>query len=164
MPALRKPQSTRDWVPLLIGAVWLYFSGQPLLMGLWSLSWDKSPGVITYSKPHQSFRIYRVDLRYKYTYQGREYAGDQYRFMFIVGLDRLRGWQVDAIQARYPVGETVQVAVNPWHHSQAVLEPGVNLESFLWPAAGLLIALAGLLPGREKRSKQKNRQALQRRI
>ena len=155
MPALRKPQSPRDWVTLLIGAVWLYFSGQPLLMGLWSLGWDKSPGVITYSQPYRRFRTYRVDLRYTYNYQGREYAGDQYRFMFIVGLDRLRGWQVDAIQARYPVGEAVQVAVNPWRPSQAVLEPGVDLESFLWPAAGLLIALAGLLPGREKRRNQK---------
>jgi uncharacterized protein DUF3592 len=151
MLSLHKPQSKRDWLCIVIGAAWLYFSGTQLVMGLWSLAWPTTDGVITYSEPYRAFRTYQVDLRYKYNYHGREYTGDVFRFTFAV--DRMRSRQVDSVQARYRVGEPVQVAVNPWNPAQSVLEPGVDDGSFLWPALGSLILLAGFLPGKKERQK-----------
>ena len=144
MIALRKPKSKADWAVLAAGAALVYFSGLALAMGTLSLGWRKADGKIVYSSPHQQFRLYRVDLRYRFAYNGREYRGDRYRFQFAIARDRMKSWQVDAIQARYPVGESVQVAVNPWNPSDSVLESGPDGESFLWLGFGLVLMLAGV--------------------
>jgi hypothetical protein len=126
-------------------------------MGTLSLFWPKVPGSIVYFSPEQGFRKYQVDVRYKYAYQGSEYRGNLYRFQFVFNRVRIRNWLVDSIQARYPVGESVQVAVNPWNPSESVLEPGPELDSLLAVAVGLLLMLAGLADARKERPKQPRR-------
>ena len=141
---LRPPKSKADWAVLACGAALVYFSGLASVMGTLSLGWPKAEGKIVYSSPHQEFRLYRVELRYRFVYNGREYEGDRYRFQFAIARDRMESWQVDTIQARYRVGEPVQVAVNPWNPADSVLESGPDVEAFLWVGFGLLLMLAGV--------------------
>lgn len=129
------PRAGHAWFALIIGLVFTLLGGVPLIFGLWSYTWNQADGVVTYSKPYNYARWYEVDLRYKYTYQGREYSGDTYRYRFV--MDRLESSEVDRVQARYPVGEKVRVAVNPWQPAQSVLEAGVEWNDFVWPPIGI---------------------------
>lgn len=150
MPALQRPQSATNWCVLFIGGILLYFTGTQLVKGVWSLAWVKVDGVIIESKPYHAYHIYRVNLRYKYIYEGHEYIGDVYRFKSLIGLDMMQSWEVDQTQGRYPVGERVQPSVNPIDPSESVLEAGVDLDSFIWPAGALLITLAAFMPDPKK--------------
>jgi hypothetical protein len=146
--ALRKPHSKRDWFALVAGAVFLWFSGMALVMGLQSYLWTKAPGVITYSKPYETRRTYQIELRYTYKYQNQEYTGARYRYRFWMNRDR--SVDVDSTQARYKVGEPVSVAVNPSEPSESVLEPGVEFQSFMWPLFGVILILGGLVDPRRQ--------------
>jgi uncharacterized protein DUF3592 len=155
MLALQRPQSATNWCVLFIGGILLYFTATQLVMGLWSFAWVKVDGVIIESKPYRAYRIYRVNLRYKYSYEGREYIGDVYRFKSLIGLDMMQSREVDLTQGRYPVGERVQLSVNPINPSESVLEAGVDRDSFLYPGAAFLIPLAAFLP--DPKARRKNR-------
>jgi hypothetical protein len=149
---LRKPKSARDWIAVAVGAALVFFSGMPLVMALYSLTWPKAEGVVVYSSPYQGFRISRVDIRYRYAYQSSTYVGTRYQFQFLLARNSVRSRNVDTIQARYPVGERVSVAVNPFDAADAVLAPGPDVEAFCWVGFGLLIMLASLVdaPARGK--------------
>jgi hypothetical protein len=140
---LHKPHSKRDWFALVAGAAFLWFSGMALAMGLQSYLWPKAPGVITHSTPYETRRTFQVDVRYTYKNQDQEYSGARYRFRFWMNRDRAA--DVDSAQARYKVGEPVSIAVNPRDPSESVLEPGVEFQSFMWPAFGLLLIFGGLV-------------------
>ncbi|MEP7354743.1 MAG: DUF3592 domain-containing protein [Acidobacteriota bacterium] len=148
MIALRRPHSKRDWFSIVAGAIFLWFSGMALFMGLQSSLWPKAPGVVTYSTAYSYVRIYQIDVRYSYTYQDQQYSGTRYRFRFWLNKDRTS--LVDAVQSRYKIGEAVNVAVNPRDPSDAVLEPGVDTFSFIWPAFGLLLIFGGLIDTRDR--------------
>jgi len=141
--ALRKPHSKRDWFALVAGAVFLWFSGTALFMGLESYLWTKTPGIITYSTPYNTRRTYQIDLRYNYKFQNQDYTGARYRYRFWMNRDR--AVDVDSAQARYKVGEPVSIAVNPSDPSESVLEPGVEFQTFMWPVFGLILILGGIL-------------------
>lgn len=146
------PRSGHAWFALIIGLIFTLLGGVPLLFGLWSYTWQQADGVITYSKPYNFARWYEVDLRYKYTYQGQEYAGDRYRYRFI--MDRLEGSDVDRVQARYPVGEKVLIAVNPLYPAQSVLEAGVEWTDFVWPPIGIFFLFFAFRIDRKRQPSQ----------
>src|SRR5438552_3304967 len=100
----RKPQGRNDWFAVALGLPLLVFSALALFHGVSSLFWTKSDGVISYSSAKSGYRTYEVDLKYRYSYAGREYSGDTYRFQFFLSRTTTHGAEVDAIQARYPVG------------------------------------------------------------
>lgn len=143
------PRSGSAWFAFLLGVFIILFSGVPLIFGLWSYTWPQADGVVTYSKPY----YYRgfghvVDLHYKYNYQGREYAGDRYRYRFV--MERAEGHEVDNVHGRYPLGEKLRVTVNPGHPSQSVLEAGVELRDLIWPPLGLLFFFAAFRIDRKR--------------
>ena len=143
MISFRKPKDRNDWFAVLLGVPLVVFSALPLLQGVQSLFWPRAAGVITYSSPKRAIRTYRLELRYRYSYGGREYMGDTYRFQFLVNRERMRSSEVDSIQARYPVGEAVQVAVNLNKPSQSVIQPGPDPTDLIWLAFGALLLLVG---------------------
>jgi hypothetical protein len=144
MIKLRFPATKRDWVAAAAGAAFVAGSGLSLARGFLSLMWPKVDAVVTYSTPKNSRRSYQVDLRYRFAAGGRTHESDRYRFQFAMDRWRMRTRDVDLIQARYPVGERVSVAVNPRDPDDAVLEPGVDLAACLWFGFGLLLLLGGL--------------------
>lgn len=134
------PRSGAAWFASFIGLFIVLFSGVPLIFGLWSYTWPRADGVVTYSKPYNFARWYEVDVRFKYNHQGQEYSGNRYRYRFVV--DRPDGHEVDSIHGRYPVGEKIRVAVNPWSPGRSVLVAGVEWTDFIWPLLSLLFFIA----------------------
>lgn len=151
------PRSGHAWFALVIGLVFTLLGGVPLVLGLWSYTWTPANAVIVYSQPYHFARWYEVDVRYKYTYQGREHSGDTYRYRFV--MDRLDSSDVDRVQARYPVGEKVRVSVNPMRPTQSVLEAGVEWNDFVWPPIGVFfIFLAFRIDRKRQPAEQQGRQ------
>lgn len=149
MPYLTRLPSSHAWLALIIGLIFTLLSGAPLIVGLWSYTWQQADGVITYSKPHYSKGFgYTVDLRYKYNYRGQEYTGDRYRYRFVIDLPE--GHEVDNVHGRYPVDEKVRVTVNPWHPTQSVLEAGVEWRDLFWPPLSLLFFIPAFQMGHKQ--------------
>jgi hypothetical protein len=86
---------------------------------------------------------YEVDVSYEYTVEGREYVGDTIQF----GLsDRMsNSARAYSIVNQYPQGTEVDVYVDPSQPSTSVLQPGVQLSTFLMPAFGLVFAIVGMI-------------------
>jgi hypothetical protein len=144
MIGLRLPRTKRDWVAVVAGAAFAIGSGVALVRGCMSLMWPKTDGTITYSTAKNTRRTYTIDIRYRYSAGGQPHYGDRYRFQFVMTRDRMRSRDVDLVQARYPVGERVMVAVNPGDVSDAVLLPGPDFEGILWLGFGMLLMFGGL--------------------
>jgi len=143
MITFRRPRDRNGWFAVILGVPMLVFPALALLQGTQSLTWPKADGVVTYSQPKNGRRTYRVDLRYRYSYAGTEYTGDDYRFDFSLEFGRVRSREVDAIQARYPVGEPIRVSVKPSSPAHSVMEPGPDLVDLLPLAFGMLLLLFG---------------------
>lgn len=145
MIGLRLPRTKRDWVAVIAGAAFAIGSGVALFRGCMSLTWPKTDGTITYSKAKNTRRTYTIDIRYRYSAGGQPHDGDRYRFHFVMMPDRMRSRDVDLVQARYPVGERVMVAVNPSDVSDAVLLPGPDFAGTVWLGFGMLLMFGGLV-------------------
>ena len=153
MISFRKLRDRNDWFALALGLPMLVFPALSLLHGIQSLSWPMADGVVTYSTAKNGVRSYRIDLRYRYTYAGREFAGNDYRYQVMLDFGRVRSSEVDKVQARYPVGEAVRVAVNPASPSQSVMLPGPYLVDLLPLAFGAFLLLFGVTTMRVERTR-----------
>ena len=84
--------------------------------------------------------LYRPLISYSYEYSGLKYAGDQ------VSLGGKVTSSSDGIAkkmiAKYPVGATFSVHVNPANASQSVLNPSAAGAWFIWAASLVLLGLA----------------------
>jgi hypothetical protein len=136
MIRLGAPRGTGEWTAALIGAILAVSAVTPLVRGAASLSWPKVTGIITYSSPDSShYRTVRVDIRYSYRAGGEERTGNRYKFQFAIPRDRMRTRDVMLAQARFPVGEIVDVAVNPRDPADSVLLPDpTSKRSDGWPS------------------------------
>jgi len=135
------PRRGLDWIVLAIGLGFVIFPALSLWNGFRSLAWTTTDGVVTYSGRERMARRSVADIRYKFSYAGREYSGDTYRFHFILNRERMRGRGVDAVIARYPVGEKVQVAVNPGNPSESVIETGPDWTDLIPLFLGAILVL-----------------------
>lgn len=101
-------------------------------------SWRRVEGVITESEvvPHRvrlsgegsGSRIYRPEIRYRYTVDGKEYTSDRIYFGRALG----RPWrgQLDELVRRYPAGGTTSVYVPPGDPDLGLLEPGAKVDLY----------------------------------
>ena len=137
MIRLRLPASKHEWAALLLGLGLTVGSVIPLVHGVNSLAWSKADGVITYIGDKPGRRIIGIDVKYRYTAAGRTFTGDRYRFQFFLNGDHMQSRDVQSAIGRYPIGEPVQVAVNPSDPADSVLLPGPDLESLIPLGAGL---------------------------
>ncbi len=146
------PRERWAWVAMALGFGLLWFSSQSLYYGIASSRWPKADATITYSTAYESRRFSRVDIRYRYAVDGREYTNDGFQYSFCMNRQRMRSIEVAAAQAAYPVGARTPLAVDPRNPSRSVLEPGPHFDDLLWIGAGLMFVLTGLLSGRTERA------------
>jgi hypothetical protein len=143
MIRLRFPASKNQWAALLLGIGITAGCVIPLVQGVNSLAWTKTDAVITYIGEKPGSRIIGIDVKYRYAAAGRTFTGDRYRFQFFLTANRMRSRDVQLAIGRYPIGERVQVAVDPVDPSESVLLPGPDLESLIPLGLGLFLMLAG---------------------
>jgi hypothetical protein len=144
MIRLRTPRSKHEWAALLVGLGFAVGSAVPLARGIISLGWPKAAGVITFIEEKPGYRTNGIKVKYLYASGGRTYTGDRYRFQFVLVQEHMQSRDVALILGRYPVGERVQVSVNPRDPDDSVLVPGPDPEDLLPFGAGLVLTLAGV--------------------
>jgi uncharacterized protein DUF3592 len=126
-----------------VGAFFLMIGVMELIGGLASRRWDAVSGEIIESR----FTLARwqrvhweVEIRYRYTVEGRTYEGD--RFCFGTGMAFSSRRAAEHAVTMYPKGRIVTLFVSPSDRSRAVIEPGVGWRAAMpFLSGGLLVAL-----------------------
>lgn len=116
--------------------------------GLWqvhqgvdSLSWTAADGRIKSSevesgRDSDGLTTYHAKITYTYEWANEKKTGDQVRTSGTINTSG--GGAAREEVAKYPVGKSVKVFVNPKHPDQAVLEQGLGWGHWFMPLFGLL--------------------------
>ena len=83
-----------------------------------------------------------VEIRYRYTIDGRTYEGDQ--FGFGKDLSFVSHDAAERAVTTYPKGGTITLLVAPWVRSVAVIEPGVGWLVWLMFLGGVVMTAFGI--------------------
>lgn len=133
---------------LVVGvAVFYFITARPLLSIMAARNWVVTPCTIVSSRV-QSHRgddstTYRVDILYRYEFEGREYQSSRHKFMG----GSSSGYKGKAeIVNRYPAGSQRACFVDPRWPGESVLERGLTAD--LWfgaiPAVFILVGAGGV--------------------
>lgn len=113
-----------------------------------SVEWPSVPGIIQSSevvrkRDSDGDTMYRAEVLYKYTVNGEILESDQRR----IGATSSSSSSKNAykITRLYPKGSNVTVHYNPEAPEEAVLEPGVFLESKILWYVGIVFMILGVL-------------------
>lgn len=131
---------------LLAGAAMFYaLTVQPLWGILSARNWVETPCKITSSQVAvhngDDGDTYSIEIRFEYTYDGRQFSGDRYHFMEGFSSGGRSGKQ--AIVDQYPVGAQRTCFVDPGDPSQAVIQRGMTAD-LLWGLLSLPFLAVGV--------------------
>ena len=137
---------------LLIGAVTLYFTGSNPLQAYASTSWPVAQGKIEQSVVKASYssagsrtfrpETYKAEVDYRYTVAAVSFVGHRVAFGDYGSSDPT---DAEEVVSRYPTGSNIEVRYDPASPEESVLDPGIKIQAFFAPAAGLAFLLAGLV-------------------
>lgn len=123
------------WVALILGVAFvlpglfsLWNNGiQPIRQTLYAMTWPEVPAVILESQlvryPGAGRNLYRLEIRFEYTWNGQRFVGDRFDFDQTVYSDSERKFK---IISEYPVGHAFPVRVNPKAPEIAVIRPKLH--------------------------------------
>jgi len=124
-------------------AFFVFIVGRPLLHVVQARQWRSTSCEIISSRVHSSQdsdgSTYRVEMTYRYSFDGRTYVGNRYEFLNL-STSGYRGKA--AIVARLAPGTRTPCWVNPADARESVIERGVTL-GFLFGLIPLLFILIG---------------------
>jgi hypothetical protein len=107
--------------------------------------WPRTSGQITHSQVDinndSDGTTYKPVIKFSYSYQRQNLTGDT--IFFGGGISTSDRRYADRFVGKYPVEKSVQVAYNPHHPSQSVLEPGLTKKSFILFTSGSLFFMMG---------------------
>jgi hypothetical protein len=104
--------------------------------------WHQVEGVVLSSSVHWGGGTAVPDIHYEYTYEGRKFRADRFRSF---ELHMSFGSPSRDIVARYPVGKSVRVYVNPKDPYFSVLVPGGDPKGYVFiGVVAAVICLIGL--------------------
>lgn len=138
------------WPFVLAGIVTLYSGASQLFEAYRSQSWSVASAKVLYSEvesarrsgKRSSYTVYIPAVRYQFSVNSRDYAGNRIGFWN----QENRQWASARQQSLdYPVGQTVPVYYNPKRPEQNVLRPGWNWQLLLLPVFGLVFLGIGSL-------------------
>ncbi len=109
--------------------------------------WTRVRGTVTGSfiaegKTVDGPSSYAPEIQYTYEFEGRKFFGER---ISVIGTSAQHRGHAREVLARYPVGASVDVYVDPRKPSRAVLEPGVSWGSLLATVMGLAFATFAVL-------------------
>lgn len=112
-----------------------------------SMSWPKTPGIITNSAIHQSESdgktMYSADIDYSFMIDGKEYSGERITLNGnATSTSSVREVKKDL--QKYPVGAKVDVYYDPELPNNAVLKPGADFFTYVIKYAPFLVGLLGI--------------------
>lgn len=127
-----------------------FYVGAPILDNAKaSESWPKVTGTITKSRVatsrHDGKTMHKAEVTYRYQFEDQDYTGDVVWFGGGYSSSSRSG-AAETVR-NYPVGEKVDVYVDPADPGNAVLEPGAFFSSYALFAGGLLFLAVGVLVG-----------------
>jgi hypothetical protein len=135
------------WPFLILGLLSLTIGCRQMLAAARSSDWPSAEGQVLSSRVKVSHgsgahggTSYSADIGYSYEVgQARHLAS---RVAYGDYGASLQGHALSIVE-RYPVDSHVRVFYDPEEPSESVLEPGVKLQTFLFPVLGLLFTAAG---------------------
>lgn len=133
---------------LVIGIGVLLWTGWDVVSALRSRRWPQVDGTIVVSdlqrsKDSEGGFMYRPEVTYRYSIDGKEYTGSRTRYGDWLQLS----WSKPAVKTvrRYAVGTAVAVRYDPRDPEDSVLEPGVHGVLFGCLVFGAMFAIFGIL-------------------
>ncbi len=153
------------FVMTLFGIVVISMGAKTVFLSVSSKKWGMVDGVVvesrraisTFSAYNDEGALFFPLLKYKYTIDGKQYAGSLLYFgWWVHGVSeeslevKIRGpvnvgkEYADEVVQRFPEGSRIKVYVSPKNPSISVLEPGLHKEAVLLPLFGILFSGVGL--------------------
>ncbi len=142
-----------------IGSLFCYMAGiKPLLQSIESRSWSQVECVITESFIERNIDsdgdTYRPVIRFQYTFDGRNYTGDDYQHMTSSSSSKK---EEQKVVNNYPVGNETTCWVNPEDPKQAVIDNGIpSIVYFVIPFMSIFIIIGATVAFFSIRKKNPN--------
>jgi len=133
-------------IMIIVGSFVAYLGLRDISQARASKRWQSVDGVIVSSdlavQNDQGSTLYRADIQYTYTLNGRAFTGERVHFGDLSTSDRK---PVFDILLKYPKDARVVVFYNPEDPAQTVLEPGFHGANWFLPALGAGFFIFGLI-------------------
>ncbi|MCG9886716.1 MAG: DUF3592 domain-containing protein [Cyanobacteria bacterium] len=134
-----------------IGVLLLLLGSREVISAWESVHWPTAQGQITASSIRERHRRSRrstlgtathsAQVRYQFVVDRQRFEGDRIAYGDHGSSDRRHA---EGIISRYPQGKTVTVHYRPGQPTDALLEPGIQLQTWFLPGFGLIFTGAGL--------------------
>lgn len=137
---------------LAAGAVLALYGYSQISDAMASSSWPSVKGEILHSEVEEKRRAkppkdqgkrtkYSAKVAYEYIIDGTKYHTERVSYGETPSNSRT---PAETVVARYPAGKAVDVFYKPSKPKVAVLEPGMTVQAWLFPAVGVILFLIGL--------------------
>ena len=133
---------------LVAGVALTYFKTWPdFQTAKESLHWPKTTATIDRaqvisSKDSKNKIKYSVDIKYSYQIQGRKFESSQI-YKGSEGFSSSSSSDANYYISKYPIGQQVEVSYSPTQVGEAVLEPGVNQNHYIFLGISGLFGIVG---------------------
>jgi hypothetical protein len=131
----------------IIGLILLFLFIKAFRLGKASNKWPTVEGTIISSKIAEDDEGYKPLITFSYNVFGEEMTSSVIQPLHLVSIpiDPIKTAETKA--AKYPTGKTVSVYYKPDNPKKAVLEPGINRDTYFLLAVGLFFLIGGLVFG-----------------
>lgn len=123
------------------GLMWVISAYRYIATAKRSESWIRVAGIITRSTSVLNDQSFLPTIEYSYELNGEIHTGSSIHAG--AAFSSSEQW-AKSVLARYPVGSTADVAVDPGNPTCSVLEPGTRWHMYMFLCAGALITTLGL--------------------
>jgi hypothetical protein len=145
----KRPPQSFSWFLIFIGLPLMGLGGWGVYQGYVTLKWPRATAIILDANlrvqdadpSRQKTVTHSVDIRYKYTVEGRTYQGDGIE---VAGFGLQNSALAQKQYDKFPAGSTAEVAYNPNDPITSYLQPGPSSTSLALAGIGIALVLAGL--------------------
>ena len=125
-----------------VGGIMLSIGSVDLYESIRCESWPQTDGIIRSATVESTSRPYHAKIFYYYTVRAVPFIGTRVAIRSDSGPEE----RVEAIVRKYSPGKAVRVLYSPTHPENAVLEPGVFIDTWYKLVLGGLFLAVGLAP------------------
>ena len=134
---------TLSYICVLIGISGIIWAIIQISRGIDSEEWPRIDAEITdmhICDPPGEWSNEFVDIRYTYSYMSIPYKGTKLKY----GKTRIRKREIGKFINKHRRGSTIQISVDPQHHSRSVIDPGLANDIYFYVGFFTVIAFVGI--------------------